>query len=315
MSLVADLAALSLYTRVVHSDWSISLRKRWAATAIRSEAGWVTSAPCRVGDTGLFLNYLMDGSHTTLAGFDFPIGLPEFYGQKSQLGDFCDALDAFGSGPWSDFYNVAEAADEISIFRPFYPQRSASGSRRIHLIEAHQCGSFDHLLRQCERPTAARRAACPLFWTLGSNQVGKAAISGWKEIVSPARRLGAKLWPFDGSLRRLANIGELVLAETYPAEAYGHVGISLATGESKRRQNDRAKIAVSALKWADSNKVILTPTLVSLIKNGFGSRADGEDSFDALLGLFGMIEVMDGRRPEGPMHKGNWEGWILGQSE
>jgi len=315
MSLVADLAALSLYTRLIHSDWSISPRKRWAATAIRKESGWLTGAPSRVGDTVLFLNYLTAGSYTTLAGFDFPIGLPESYGQKTRLGSFCNALDAFGSGRWSAFYEVANTANEISIFRPFYPQRSTSEARQVHLIEAHGCGSIDGLRRQCEQPTAARRAACPLFWTLGGNQVGKAAISGWKEIISPARRLGAKLWPFDGSLERLANIGELVLAETYPAEAYGHVGIRFATGESKRRQNDRAKVAVGISRWADSNKVIMTPTLVSLIEDGFGPRADGEDAFDAVLGLCGMIEVIDGRRPEGPMHKGNWEGWILGQSE
>jgi len=208
-----------------------------ADTAIRNESGWLTGAPGRVNDTVLFLNYLTEGSYTTLAGFDFPIGLPESYGEKTRLGGFCNALDAFGSGRWSAFYEVANTANEISIFRPFYPQRSSSEARQGHLIEGHGCGSIDDLRRQCELPTAARRAACPLFWTLGGNQVGKAAISGWKEIISPARRLGAKLWPFDGSLGKLASIGELVLAETYPAEAYEHVGVRFATGESKRRQN------------------------------------------------------------------------------
>jgi hypothetical protein len=46
------------------------------------------------------------------------------------------------------------------------------------------------LRRQCERATPTRRAACPLFWTLGSNQVGKAAISGWQEVIAPAQRHG-----------------------------------------------------------------------------------------------------------------------------
>jgi hypothetical protein len=250
-----------------------------------------------------------------LSGFDFPIGLPESYGQKTGLRDFCRAIDAFGSGPWSDFYNVANAADEISMFRPFYPNRSSSAARQVHLIDAHGCGSIEELRRQCELPTVSRRAACPLFWTLGGNQVGKAAIAGWKEVIGPARRVGAKLWPFEGSLEVLAKTADLVLAETYPAEAYGHVGIRFAPGESKRRQNDRAKFAGAISRWAASNNVILAPELVSLINDGFGPTAAGEDAFDAVMGLFGMIEVIDGRRPEGPLRQSRWEGWILGQSE
>ena len=128
---------------------------------------------------------------TLLSGFDFPIGLPESYGQKTGLGDFCSALDAFGYGSWSKFYDVADIADEISLSRPFYPRRSSSTARQIHLLEAHGCRSIEDLLRRCERATTSRRAASSLFWTLGGNQVGKAAISGWKEIVGPARRLAA----------------------------------------------------------------------------------------------------------------------------
>jgi hypothetical protein len=36
----------------------------------------------------------------------------------------------------------------------------------------------------CERQTGSRRAACSLFWTLD----GKAAISGWRSVLGPARR-------------------------------------------------------------------------------------------------------------------------------
>jgi hypothetical protein len=309
------MADLSSYTRLVHSDWSTSSRKRWAATAVREKNGWRVQAPTWVGDTGLFLDYLRDGPDLTLSGFDFPIGLPESYGQKTRLADFCSALDTFGYGPWSEFYSVADTADEISLSRPFYPRRSSSTARQIHLLEAHGCSSIEDLRRRCERATESRHAACSLFWTLGGNQVGKAAISGWKEIIIPARRLGAKLWPFEGSLEALAKTGELVLTETYPAEAYGHVAVEFAARESKRRQTDRAKVAAHITSWAFFNKVVLSPELESLIGEGFGSRADGEDAFDAVMGLFGMIEVIDGRRLEGPLQQGKWEGWILGQSE
>ncbi len=106
-----------------------------------------------------------------------------------------------------------------------------------------------------------------------------------------------------------------MLAETYPAEAYGHVGLKFSTSESKRRQNDRAKVAADVVSWTLSNKIALSPELSSLIGEGFGPRADGEDAFDAVMGLFGMIAVVEGRRLEGPSQRSKWEGWILGQSE
>lgn len=38
-------------------------------------------------------------------------------------------------------------------------------------------------------------------------------------------------------------------------------------------------------------------------------------AFDAAMGLFGMIEVVDGGRAEGPaVGADKWEGWILGQA-
>jgi len=305
----------SAYGRLVHADWSTSPSKRWAATAVRRSIGWRVEAPRQVGNTELFLGDLRKGPGSTLAGFDFPIGLPESYGQRTGLADFCSALDAFGRGSWSEFYNVANTANEISIFRPFYPQRSSSNARQVDLIEAHGGGSIAELRRRCEQATISRRAACSLFWTLGGNQVGKAAISGWKEIIGPARRLGAKIWPFEGSLEALGKTGELVLAETYPAEAYGHVGIRFAAGESKRRQNNRARFAAAILNWALSNNIMPAPELVTLINDGFGPKSVGEDAFDAVMGIFGMIEVIDRRRAEGPQQVSRWEGWILGQAE
>jgi hypothetical protein len=63
--------------------------------------------------------------------------------------------------------------------------------------------------------------------------------------------------------------------------------------------------------------IAFSDELVWEIEHGFGPRSEGEDAFDALLGLLGMIEVADRRRPEGPSDRvGNsWEGWILGQAE
>jgi hypothetical protein len=155
-----------------------------------------------------------------------------------------------------------------------------------------------------------------LFWTLGANQVGRAAISGWQEMIIPARRRGARLWPFDGTLAELAKSGVPVLAETYTAEAYGHVGVVFRSGMSKQRQEDRRKATESLPGWARRRDITFSTELSAQIQEGFGARADGEDKFDALIGLLGMIEVVGGRRLERPSDHTSvlsWEGWVLGQ--
>ena len=41
------------------------------------------------------------------------------------------------------------------------------------------------LSRACDRATAERPAGAPLFWTLGANQSGKAAIAAWRDMLLP----------------------------------------------------------------------------------------------------------------------------------
>ena len=58
--------------------------------------------------------------------------------------------------------------------------------------------------------------------------------------------------------------------------------------------------------------------LTRLIRNGFGDSPVGEDRFDSLVGLAGMLEVVLGKRPEMPLMSSETrliEGWILGQAD
>lgn len=303
------------FERLVHADWSVDPRKRWRATAVRRGGGWLIGAPERVPALGHFVDDLLGGH--TLAGFDFPIGLPLAYGERTGLGDFRAALAAFGTEPWHEFFSVAEAAAQIGLHRPFYPRRSNGGAKQAHLLAAHGAASLDALHRRCERATGDRRAASTLFWTLGGNQVGKAALSGWQGVIRPALARGASLWPFDGTLAALAARGGCVLCEAYPGEAYGHVGARFRAGESKRRQADRQGKAPAVLGWAGRHGVAFAEAARAALLDGFGAAASGEDPFDALMGLLALVEVADGRRPPGPETDPEirrWEGWILGQA-
>ena len=106
------------------------------------------------------------------------------------------------------------------------------------------------LYRRCERATTDRRIAAFLFWTVGPNQVGKAAISGWPDVIAPALREGSghvKLWPFDGILATLLGNGRTVVVETYPTEAYRHLNFPSENSSKKEAvwRRDRANAAVS----------------------------------------------------------------------
>jgi hypothetical protein len=301
--------------RVLHSDWSKDAGKRWSCWAERSDDGWRAFGPVRYAEIeGAFFGRRDDAA--SLNGFDFPIGVPAFWAKRAEIECFRAFLGALREERWANFFEVAEHPAQVSIERPFFPNRSRRGVRRASLLEALGADAMEQLLRACDRRTATRPAASCLFWTLGGQQVGKAALSGWREVLLPARDAGARLWPFDGGLRKLSVEGRPIIAETYPAEAYRHIGIAFGPGRSKRRQADRQANATAIFGWAAGvASVSLDPALRLAIEDGFGSRSTGEDQFDAMAGLAGMIEVVDGRRAEAPagIDRCAVEGWILGQ--
>ena len=312
---------------VAHADWSVAPGKRQVAVAVRQGDGRYLAGPVqKVGVGGGLLGRIgvprERPAGAVVLGFDFPIGLPRAYAALVGVVDFRSALPGFGSGEWADFYLVATSREEVGWRRPFYPATpGGKGDRaRWHLHEA--LGLDDAaLLRRCERPWAEA-----LFWTLGGRQVGKAAIDGWRGLLAPALRdgrLDVAVWPFDGPLDELVARGGVVVVETYPRELYGHLGVSFlrAPGSpprSKRRQADRSANAAALLGWAEASGTVLARALREAVVSGFGPGAGGEDQFDAVAGLFGMLNVLLGGRdpgvPAGDEAVRRVEGWILGRS-
>jgi Protein of unknown function (DUF429) len=309
---------MSLPALVAHADWSAHPAKRWMARAVLQPGGrYLVLPPVRVGALDGFWPRLEAAAAAgpILVGFDFPIGLPAAYADRVGIEDFREALDGFDG----NFYHVARTAREISLARPFYPDRPGGRSRR-DLVDALGLEAWDRLHRRCDRATASRPAACPMFWTLGGNQVGKAAITGWRELLAPARRGGidVAIWPFDGSLAALLRTRRFVVAETYPGEVYEHLGLrpALRSRGGKRRQAARAACAALLLAWAERSQVVLAPALADEIEAGFGPHPGADDRFDAVIGVCGMLNVLRGARPSGEPDDPTVlriEGWILGQ--
>ena len=305
---------------VVHADWSVRPGKRWMARAIRQENGhYLAQSPEPAGGPATLL-YRLRGwvgpKGIALAGFDFPIGLPYRYARDVDVDDFVALLPLLGWGKWETFYRVAERADEIGLYRPFYPQRPG-GTKQKHLLDALGVRRVDALRRVCELRGPGQQAAATLFWTLGPNQVGKAAISGWRDMLAPALRdpaLDLVLWPFAGRLPALLQPGRVVVAETYPADYYRRLGMMVPV--SKRTHAGREAASREIGPWMASRGIEATPELYEGIESGFGRDADGEDRFDAVVGLMAMLDVVLGGQPAGmpgDERIRRIEGWILGR--
>jgi hypothetical protein len=302
-------------TTVYHSDWGTDPKKRWLCKAVLEGDRYRAHSPALVGDHLGFMNRVkseVGEAGAAMVGFDFPIGIPARYAALLGITEFKCFLLQLGTGDFADFYHISASASEISKYRPFYPFKPG-GTKHSHLLSALGFTSIDDVRRKCDLSNDGRRAASSLFWTLGANQVGRAAIIGWRDVVVPALTSDRPvlLWPFDGSIDDLLKPGNIVIVETYPAECYGWFfqGQPL---KGKGKPEVRRRVGPALLEWAQSAKVTLDPDLQRAIEDGFPN----DDAFDATVGLFGMLEVLTNGRESGEPDEGKvrtLEGWIFGQ--
>ncbi len=282
------------------------------------QGGWRIAAPEPVGAVDTLLARLVElarGGAVAL-GVDLPLGLPRAYAARHATeADFPAFLRRLAERP--GFFDVAETLAEVTASRPFYPRRGVAGMTRAAHAAALALGGAAGLCRECDRATTERPAGAPLFWTLGANQSGKAAIAAWRDMLLPALRGKAppRLWPFEGGLFDLLSPGRVVIAETYPAEALRHFALKM--GGSKRRRADRAALASGLRGGIATVGATAEPDLEAMLADGFGADAAGEDRFDSLLGLLCVLNVLEGNRPDtapdDPWIR-RWEGWVLGQT-
>jgi len=298
-----------------HADWSVDPRKRWMAVARRQGRGWLAEAPRPVGDTGRLLPDLLAEGVPVALGLDLPLGVPRDWAAARPERDFPEMLARLAGDP--AFFAVSATLETVSPARPFYPARGVKGMTRAAHAAALGLASAQALSRLCDRATADRPAGAPVFWTLGANQSGKAAIAAWRDWLAPALAAGAplSLWPFAGPLHGLLARGRVAVAEVYPAEALRQLGLRLAG--SKRAAAPRTALAPALAGAMARLGVVPSPALRDAVAAGFGADAAGEDRLDCVLGLLCLVAVLDGARPDhipaDPWIR-RWEGWVLGQA-
>ena len=314
---MSDLTKLRLPQKVIHADWSRRAEKRWAAAAsLQTDGSYILEKIDQIIEPQELVGEInqKEQTQTLLIGFDFVIGLPIAYARQIGCNYFPDFLTQLALPEWHSFFDPAQLPEEISLTRPFYPDRPGS-TRQAHLIDALGLPDKQALRRCCEKAQPGRRAASPLFWTMGAQQVGKAALNGWCTILLPALSSGqAVIWPFSGELAPLLATPNTILCETYPAEYYAGLGITLKG--SKRSPSVRRLHALPILSSANTLGLNIGNKIRKYIESGFGDGSEGEDVFDALVGLLGMLQVLRGDRSfetPGDPNIRRIEGWILGQ--
>lgn len=298
---------------VIHADWSKDEKKRIAAVARIEPTGGriVRLAPFHEIFTDLEMLW---HDVPTVIGFDFPIGVPAHYGRRLPFDNFRSFLFGLDDPAFETLSAPALHRSDISLARPFYPARPG-GTRMDHLFEGLQAQRAD-LFRKCDLATSERPAACCLFWTLGANQVGRAAVSGWGLLRQLVGLGDLALWPYDGSFKALMSTRPLTVVETYPAESCRQIGLRIPRLWSKRRREDRQGFSPYLVDFCKRHQFDMNWEVARMVANGFDQGKLGEDYFDAFVGLLGMIDVVKGASQEGALHDAgirDWEGWILGQ--
>jgi hypothetical protein len=285
--------------------------------AAPSTTGWELAAPEPVGPPETLLATLRAraAGRAVAFGIDCPIGVPRAYAASRPEPDFPTLLRALSGN--TAFFRVAATLDDVSHQAPFYPARGIAGMTRAAHAQAIGLQDAAALCRTCDRATAERPAGAPVFWTLGANQSGKAAITAWRDLLIPAL-LGPtppRLWPFEGPFLSLLTPGGIAIAETYPAEAMRHLGLKPAG--SKRRQSDRAAYAPALLAAMPRVQATASAALIRELADGFGATQNGEDRFDSVVGVLCVLGVLTGTRPDYTPDDPwltRWEGWVLGQT-
>jgi hypothetical protein len=303
---------------IAHADWGASASKRVVATAELRGEEYLAQAPRLVGGNGGLLERMHVG-RCALLGFDFPIGVPRAYAELAGIEDFAGWVR--GLDPDDKFFSVSDDVADVSVARPFFPKRLVRKSPGIKREFRAALGlSASDALRRCDLGHCRRGAASEMFWALGPQAVGKATITGWRDLVAPALAdptHRCAIWPFDGGLGALLERSDAVIGEAYPADAYLQLGLRMGSrATAKTRQVDRRADAPRLLERSRELGVRLDRQLVAQIRDGFGSDRAGEDRFDATVGLLAMIATV--RRstepdlPDDPCVR-SCEGWVFGR--
>jgi hypothetical protein len=327
---------------IIHCDWSVDPNKQCLVVAQRSATGFyevrgpqsvggMTSKKGNKQSHSPLLDLIAESSSTAAGnagglwlGFDFPIGVPSGWAEKAGFRNFRDVLKRL-SNDSAKMFEPCTTFNDASADRPFVENLRGEGIQAkwaCRIGFPMQDRKLVGLKRVCEV-----EGGQSLFWLVGANQVGKAALNGWRNILLPLLGIGnengpgnlpepsaIKLYPHDlaPNFAFQSDANSVVIFETYPAIAWK----MLCKRETYRKTStsDRKSIGSRIIEWADQLNASLVDGLRAEIESGFDCK-NGDDRMDALIGALHMIEVAQSGQLSTPTTGVNLrlEGWILGR--
>ena len=276
------------------ADWSKDVRKRFVHVA-DIHARRILSAERRGWNLAKLLAVAREKAQRgpVLIGIDLVIGLPDRYWQELRKSGACGCPASFVEwlgrlDPGSDFFRPVHSPSEWCIERPFF--RVPGGKGGLKSFEDKLDGGFRRRIDDATR-------ANPLFVVSGiPGTVGSATRALWKELIpllrSPDRDFA--VWPFEGELNELLRGRRIVLAETYPALAYGAaLADELPTNPmrvSKTKPEQRSAVCeeLEAARWVERKRVDLGDLAPA--------QAD-EDAFDSHVTAAAVLRCIVEDRP------------------
>ena len=276
------------------ADWSKEARKR-SVHMVDVNERHIRYAECGGWNLAELLALAREHAHQgpVLIGIDVAIGLPDCYwrallhsGRHGRPASFVEWLGR--QDPGSDFFRRVRSSSEWRINRPFFHVPKSKGAMK----------SFeDRLAGGLRRRIEVKTGAKPLFAVSGiPSTVGSATRAFWKELV-PLLRAGDRdfaVWPFEGELNDLLRDRRIVLAETYPALAYGAaLADKLPTGRmlvSKTRPEQRRAVCerIAHTRWVKSGRVEL---------GDLDPVQADEDAFDSHMTAAAVLRSILDHRP------------------
>jgi hypothetical protein len=280
---------------IVCADWSVypgrgeayraRVSRRGITRLLRPAGGWTLLRLLQAARAE------SDGG-SVLVGIGVPLGVPASL--AAALGpaagaNFLDLLRRAGSIP--GFFDTSPEPAHWSPRQPFFDVDGGEEGLRRWTRKMQRQGVSAY--RAIDLATTAKS---PLVVSGVPDAMGATARAVWRTLLADVQRIGARVWPFDGSLAALTAPRGVVLGEVHPRAAY-------AIAKTDEHGRARAIAHMQQADWVRDHGIAL---------GGLEAARRSGDAFDALFSAAVLLRCVFEGTPLDSTRTHPMEGGILG---
>jgi hypothetical protein len=280
---------------IVCADWSMypgrgeayraRVSRRSISRLLRPARGWTLLQLLRAATKEA------DGG-PVLVGVGVPLGVPASLAAalgRDAGATFLDLLRHAGTIP--GFFDSCPEPARWSPRQPFFGVVAGEHELRRWTRQMETYGVSAY--RALDLATTARS---PLVVSGVPGAVGAAARDVWRTLLADSAAVGARVWPFDGSLAALTATPGVALGEIHPRAAH-------AVAKTDADGRARAIRLLQRAEWVREHGILL---------GGLEAARLGGDAFDALFGAAALLRGVLEDAPLDSTRTHPMEGGILG---